>query len=417
MKRTKNDTRIVLLGGRVFPALMNTLTDAENIKKLIPLTTRQSRYTVQDFQNALSENLKQKCILLDDPYIEAEDIKAVENKLSNIVNAEKGPIAIDITACPKIPALAAWELARKSDLSIIYVSAYSANIFRFNFKDGRYTIDKNKRLRLTKVKDYLSLYGRKIRNNFNIKWLRIAKPEEETAYEIGRYLISQKEYGVKFLKFFRCIANKKGKNDYLMVTALDGGNCKKHLPKDKNEVKKFGEIFDFLQGKRVIKNLKFDLPHNISFDIYTQNQSFLNGKWLDYYVYRILKDSGLFYDCDYSVGIPSDNNTEIELDFIGIAQAKSINNWVYIVEGKTGKPERKKSGKDFDTLSAAAYLIGDKAVVKFFVIHEYVKNIDEQSKKNLENKAQELNINLVFADDLEKDDLIERFEKPKFQPI
>ena len=411
MKRTKKETRIVLLGGRVFPALTNTLTDAENIKKLIPLTTLQSRYTVQDFQNALSENLKQKCISLADPHIEAEDIEAVKNKLSKIVKAEKDPIAIDITACPKIPALSAWDIARESNLSIIYVSAYSANIFRFNFKDGRYTLVRT-RPRSMEVKNYLSLYGRKMRNNFNINWLKIARPKENTAYEICKYLVAQKEYGVRFLKFFRCIANEEKVDDIIKVDVTKESNCKRHFPQKQEVIEKFYEIFRFLVENGVITDLEFHLPNSISFNIHVHNQSFLNGKWLDYYIYRVLKDSGMFYNCGYSIGIPTEN-TENELDFIGVAHGDRIRNWVYVVEGKTGKV----TGKDFDTLNTTADLIGGRAVVRFFVINEFTKNINKTKRNSLQKQAEERSINLIFADDLEGNKLIERFEKPKFQPI
>ncbi len=412
MKRTKKETRIVLLGGRVFPALMNTLTDAENIKKLIPLTTRQSRYTIQDFQNALGENLKQKCILLNGPYIEAEDIKSVKNKLSKIVKAEKDPIAIDITACPKIPALVAWDIAREFNLSIMYVSAYSANIFRFNFKNGRYILGKNKELKLMEVKNYLSLYGRKMRNNFNINWLKIARPKENTAYKICKYLVSQKEYGVKFLKFFRCTANEEKVDDIIKVDVTKESNCRRHFPQKQEVIEKFYEIFRFLVENGVINDLEFYLPNSISFNIHVHNQSFLNGKWLDYYIYRVLKDSGMFYNCGYSIGIPTEN-TENELDFIGIAREDRIRNWVYVVEGKTGKI----TSKDFDTLNTTADLIGGRAVVRFFVINEFTKNINKPRRNSLQKQAEERSINLIFADDLEGNKLIERFEKPKFQPI
>ncbi len=387
--------RVVLLGGRSFPALLNLLYDAEHIDELIVFSTYQRRRAIDEFTRMVPPSFVGR---IRRELIDAENFHQALNRMYEIISSINGDISIDITPAPKIPALAAWEVARKMGATIIYTSVSSTSQLRFSFKDGPKISRIPLSTRLLNLDTYISLYGRSLVENERLHLPNLKKPVERTAYEIGRYFIDRMNISIDFLKFMRCLVSGKAEKDMIHVSySPQQGRCK-NIPFRRE----YAQMLQFLYRMGVISSLHIE-GESVKFRIGVLEAGFISGKWLEYYIYRVLDGSGLFHDSRFSVEIPA-VETRNEIDFIGIRRDKG---WLYIVEAKTGRVSR----RDLDTLDSIAHLIGGNAVVRYMVV--FGRNLSS----SLRAQARERRINLLSAEDLYPEKLVESISRPRFEPI
>ncbi|GEM_PF-3595153 len=394
------ELRVVLLGGRIFPPLRNLLADREKIGRLLLFTTPQTPNKPENFVKTLPQGLRERVVVKRGEIIDPEDYEAFIRRLKELLERWSGPVSVDITSSPKIPALAAWEALRQRQGTVLYSLASSSVVVRFNFKDNEIRIAKEK-MEPIRVAQYLHLYGRDVRKNFDVEQLSFSGEleKQEAAYRVALHIIGQASFGIKFLKFFRCFVSVKEEGGVIRANLKERKECKKYY------LKNMIELFRFLAHRGLLK-LKRENPLEV--EVTVNNAGFLTGKWLDFYLYMVLKESGLFYDCDYSVEIPR-GEAKNEIDFIGVSK----DGVVFVAEAKTGEVGR----KDLDTLEATVNLIGGNAVVKYLVAHQREASLHPDALSSLKAQAEEHRINLLFSESLPPENLIKAFKEPKFQPI
>ncbi len=401
--------RIVLLGGRSFPALLNILRDSVGLVKVIAFSTPQRPHILEQFKDALPPYLRNK---YESDIIDPDNFEAAYNKLFETISELEEEVSIDITPAPKIPALAAWEIARKFRAEIIYTSVVSMIRFRFDFSDSTYPRVYSEKLldESMDVRTYLSLYGRKMRRNWSVMELELNSDDvsrkENLAFEVGRHFVINYDVYQYLLPFLRCLLNKSDRiDDFIFVSRNAIYGCDKYWKRNKDRWKMFEREFEYMESIGLIRDLKKGL-FNAEFLLPSSNEQFLLGKWLDFYIYTLSRYTDLFQDCEYSVEIPSSENTRNELDFIGI----SYKGWVYIAEAKTGEVTR----KELDALNTVADLIGGRAIVKYMILFRNSNQISE----SFVSQARERWINVLSVRDIASLDLFrERLSKPEFGPI
>ncbi len=399
--------RVVLLGGRSFPALLNILRDSTNLERVIAFSTPQRPYILEQFRDVLPPSLKEKYV---SDIIDSDDFEAAYDRLFETLYGLEGEVSIDITPAPKIPALAAWEVARRLNAEIIYTSIASMVRFRFHFPGSSHphVYSENLLDESMNVGMYLSLYGRKMRRNWDVNGLNLASDDrkEELAFEMGRHFVENYDVYRHLLPFLRCLLNRSDRIDgfaFVGKKALYG--CDRYWKRNKERWRRFEGELEYLENVGLIRDLKKGL-FNLEFLLPSSNEQFVLGKWLDFYIYKLSRDTGIFLDCEYSVEIPSSSNTRNELDFIGISRQ----GWVYIAEAKTGEVSR----QELDILNTVADLIGGRAVVKYMVLFKRPEEVSE----SFVSQAKERWINVLSIEDIMSSDSIgAKFLKPEFGPI
>ncbi len=399
--------RVVLLGGRSFPALLNILRDSTNLERVIAFSTPQRPYILEQFRDVLPPSLKERYA---SDIIDSDDFEAAYDRLFETLYGLEGEVSIDITPAPKIPALAAWEVARRLNAEIIYTSIASMVRFRFHFSSSSHphVYSENLLDESMNVGMYLSLYGRKMRRNWDVNGLNLASDDrkEELAFEMGRHFVENYDVYRHLLPFLRCLLNRSDRIDgfaFVGKKALYG--CDRYWKRNKERWRRFEGELEYLENVGLIRDLKKGL-FNLEFLLPSSNEQFVLGKWLDFYIYKLSRDTGIFLDCEYSVEIPSSSNTRNELDFIGISRQ----GWVYIAEAKTGEVSR----QELDILNTVADLIGGRAVVKYMVLFKRLEEVSE----SFVSQAKERWINVLSIEDIMSSDSIgAKFLKPEFGPI
>lgn len=364
---------------------------------------------LEQFKDALPPYLRNK---YESDIIDPDNFEAAYNKLFETISELEEEVSIDITPAPKIPALAAWEIARKFRAEIIYTSVVSMIRFRFDFSDSTYPRVYSEKLldESMDVRTYLSLYGRKMRRNWSVMELELnsddVSTKENLAFEVGRHFVINYDVYQYLLPFLRCLLNKSDRiDDFIFVSRNAIYGCDKYWKRNKDRWKMFEREFEYMESIGLIRDLKKGL-FNAEFLLPSSNEQFLLGKWLDFYIYTLSRYTDLFQDCEYSVEIPSSENTRNELDFIGI----SYKGWVYIAEAKTGEVTR----KELDALNTVADLIGGRAIVKYMILFRNSNQISE----SFVSQARERWINVLSVRDIASLDLFrERLSKPEFGPI
>ncbi len=401
--------RVVLLGGRSFPALLSILRDSGELGKIIAFSTPQRPHILERFRDALPPHLRDK---FESDIMDPEHFEAAYEKLFGAVSKWDGRVSIDITPSPKIPALAAWEVARSFNAEIIYTSI--ASMVRLRFVPSGYSHpqvrSENLLDRSMDVKMYLSLYGRSMKRNWSIMELEVipdgTSDKGDLGFEIGRHIVENYAIYQHLLPLLRCLLNKAERIEgFALVERRALYGCQKHWKWDRSRWKKFEVELEYIESVGLIRHLKKGL-FSAEFMVPLSNEQFILGKWLDFYIYRLSRDTGIFQDCEYSVEIPSSENTRNEIDFIGISRRGRV----YIAEAKTGEITR----KELDVLNTIADLIGGRAVARYMVLFRSRKQVSE----SLVSQAGERWINLLTVEDISSaEDLRSRFSSPEFGPI
>lgn len=341
----------------------------------------------------VSEKMKEKAKYLAETF-ERKGVKVIQSKLDNeldfeqmeqqlidlISQYEDENIALNVTGGTKLMAISAQQVFSMADKPIFYLDTDNNRII-FISKDEQHQIIPSKELNAkTELDIYLSAYGFKLINK---------KTKTNDAFS---------HLAEGFVKFY-----DECKNDIPLLnkyaSLCDKGNLKVELDNKESRISSFTDLLEDLSDSGIIKyhHNQIDFKEN-------ENKDFLNGIWLEEYVYQAIKDLKNIDDIAFSVDIGNHkyqlnkneysqenkgNKNEFDIAFIA-------KNKLHIIECKTQKLEKKEIKAEdilykLETLKDYGGLFTKKCLVSYYPIPDAVHN-----------RAKELKIEIIQAKDIQR---------------
>lgn len=221
-------------------------------------------------------------------YIEFKEIVKME------LSKTKGEVWLNVTGGTKLMALAAYEAFAEKNKPIIYCNTDRNQLIHLFPKL------KTEKLQLEiKTSDYLQSYGYKVIGTKT----ELASEEYFKLFD----LLQSQNLLIKFSNFLDSYRSQTG-SGRILKTYFDKKEKIFSIQKTANGV------FLFVDKKKFKYN----------------DEGFLKGKWLEYFVMYLLKKQGI--NADVGVKIVSENNVENEIDLTFIQDYK-----LFLISCKTGK--------------------------------------------------------------------------------
>ncbi len=397
------EIRIIMVGGRPFPNYQGVISDIDKIHKIAFIYTSEGTKNFKNLKAALEKIHSDGEKLLDPFAIEINAYDVNDSFKSLLTLREKYPgylLSIDVTSAPKISSFGAISYIMKDQNSrVIYVDSRNGIIHEFRVKNQSLLEKSQSPIEPPNIMAFLSTYGRESRSNFDIEKIGLS---DEQGIKIAKYLVSLKQIGVEFLDAVRSDAMKNKNNFHsLRIITLSS--------------KKFGKILKRLSAMGLFKNVN-PVGDKISVKMSEEKFTFLNGKWLDFYVAKIAEETGLFKDTRFSLEIPSLTGASNEVDFIGILQKYSIGA-VVIAECKTGRVDSVFNSHELDKLHSVSKMLGGNFVMELFITNRYREHIGKAKLESFEKRAKVRNIEIILGNELP--DLSSKLEKliSNFRPL
>ncbi len=408
---------LILVGGRPLPNILTVIH--ENPEVIVALCSKESvNREWPDLKQAISRLLPLCPIKELDP-VDAFDVitiqKTCEEELLGNCDADW---VFNVTTATSLMTLGAYKAADKFreqyglSIKCWYLNTANTRVIPL-VGEGR---DDN--IFSIKVVQYVTAYNYELQEG-NLKFYR------------GRY---QKDDSL-------AIAKRLGKNPQeayllkqIMNEAAEKGSPKRSKDGEE-EIFKGGykiekctsseaySLLEELEAAELLKNLRKD-SSGFHFTLSERQYAFLNGAWLELYVYKTAQDLGIFHDCQWNKEIV-DNNPEREaktaLQYNELDVSMTYKAQLLIVECKTGKAGFES--KTLDDLVTIADLVGGRFVGKLLVTNKSSSDDIDPRKELPHNdflkKAHRKGIYIVTREELPDMDkiLFKQATDPKYSRI
>ncbi len=375
----KKKALLTLFGGRSFlPAALLVIHEKSSI--VVAISSEQSYKELPQLQKVIERlqiDSDVKSILVTPDGIDAFDVAKIQAACENMVMEYTDTEWIfDITGGTSLMSIAAYEAAkRQTEKSNVTINCWYLN---------------------TSQTRIITLVGNKGRESiFEIDVLQyaIAYNREIIQGDLENHRAESEAHWLPF-------AQKLGKNpryaEILKLVMIAVGKAKRGRP-SKLEIKDYvlknfpPETYSILEEAKevgLLDELHPDNAANISFRLSYLQDKFLNGAWLEAYVWNEAKQLGIFHDCQWNQKIvDGDNKNELDVALTYYAQ-------LLIAECKTG--EEAFSSETLYQINAVSNMLGNRFVGKLLVTSLPKKH----ASNDFEAKRKGLSIVLVTAEDL-----------------
>lgn len=353
---------LILIGGRQMP---NFLT-AQYLKPdlIVPIASKDE--IAQGKWDKLKLTFEPLCgNLAEFKEVDAFDLAEIKSKCNEAI-AENPDVEwfFNVTCATTVMSIAAYEVAKENDIDCWYLDT---NTQRVPALVGN---PPESDLYNVSIEDYLKNYGRTI----------FTKGEENIPAKLQEFvtkLAQDVDFANKFQQSFQQSKNT-GIKGQKAVTIQDDDVKNAWF-----DAEKLGLVFNLSENQngKLFFNVK-DL----------ESSSFLNGGWLELYVWLTAKQSDCFDDIAYSVIAPAMQGAQYELDF-----ALTFAGMLLIAECKTGKTSFE--GIHLQRLNTRANHLGSNFVGKIYVTNQTINESSYGTQGFLE-QAKQNNIVVVHGGNL-----------------
>lgn len=338
MKNKKSKALLILIGGRPMP---NFLT-AQYLKPdlIVPIASKEE--IVEGKWEKLKPNFEPLCKKLSEvKEVDAFDLREIKSKCYEAIDENPDvEWVFNITCATTVMSIAAYEVAKEKNLDCWYLNTNTRQVLALNGKPPESDLYN------ATIEDYLKFYSRTI--------------SKQGKKEIPNELINLVETFANDLNFANKIqqsyqqAKRTGQPDQIVITSED--------EETKNVWKKLEEI-------GLVKERTENANGKLFLTIDKESGVFVNGGWLEVYLWMTAKNEKCFDDVGYSIVIPGEKDESYELDF-----ALTFAGMLLIGECKTGK--KAFEAKNLHKFNNVANHLGSNFVGKIFVTNQIV---DEKS--------------------------------------
>lgn len=371
---TKNKRVLVLLiGGRLTPNFISVL--ALKPDKVVCLVSEDEQDKFKTVQEVLSPSVN-VTVSSEPVVVPAFDLQqAIERCLGIVDSFSDSELIFNVTGATKIMAIGAYEVAKQRNCRAVYVNTASGQILDLIPSEA---ISLPIQMKLS---DYLSFYNREPRCTFSFNSLSIS---QDQALQVCDYLAHTK-YGAEAIDLLR--RNNRGSGKRTVPIKLRSSLSSE-----------LWEVLEKLNELGILSQLTKKSENEFSYQIAcNEDWNFLNGTWLEAYVWHQAQTLSLFDDCQFSFEIIGTDGVRKELDVGCIYQGQLIH--------CSCKSERKPfKTSHLDELSAVSHLLGGNFCTRLFVTNvnapsEEDKNTWESYQKFLQ-QAKDRQIVVVTGDEL-----------------
>jgi hypothetical protein len=336
------EAQLVLIGGRSsVPNVLTLLYQRPEI--VLALTSKESTTDFPKFKRVVEDLLPSCSVIEELPPVDAFEREAIEECCQKAF--ERYPDAhwvCNITVATTIMSIAVYEQAKKFEHACWYVNTAKSRVIALVGPD--LPSDDEKALFHLEVKQYVESYYFSLENGDLEKrrdwcehqWLPFAQ------------MLGKEPHLIPHLKsVLQAIGNDKPKSDQ-----LKGYNKGMKVSQEAYHILKKAEQVGLVN--------KLDgTADAVTFTLTSLQYSFLNGGWLETYVWSEAREMGLFDDCQWNHKVTLSKVTR-ELDVALTYKAQLL-----IAECKTGR--KGKNSDTFDDLLTVANRLGAKFVGKIFI--------------------------------------------------
>ncbi len=380
---------VLLIGGRLTPNFISVLALQPN--EVVCLVSEDEQDKFKTVQEVLSPSAN-VTVNSEPVVVPAFDLQQTIERCLGIVDSfPDAEVVFNVTGATKIMAIGAYEVAKRRNCRAVYVNTANGQILDLIPPEAiSFPIQ-------IKLSDYLSFYNREPSCTFDFNSLSIS---QDQALQVCDYLAHTK-YGAEAIDLLR--RNNRGRGKRTITIKLKS-SLSSELWKVLERLNEFG----------ILKQLKKKSETEFSYQIAcNEDWNFLNGTWLEVYVWHQAKTLPLFDDCQFSFEIIGTDGVRKELDVGCIYQGQLIH-----CSCKSEKKPFKTS--HLDELSAVSHLLGGNFCTRLFVTN--VRTPSEEDKNTWESyqrflqQANDRKIVVVTGDELPHiaEKLSQEAKKPTF---
>jgi len=360
---------LLLVGGRA--SIPNILTVIhEQPKFVVTVSSWESYPDLSQLEHAIKKILP-TCSVEHMDSVDAFEIQKIMDRCEEALKKQRDANwTFNVTAATTIMSIAAYEVAKKHQITCWYINTSKTRIITLIGDPGDESIFK------IDVLQYVTAYNRElIQGNLEEQREQSEREWLPFALKIGK--------NPRYAELLKLVMQQVGKDKR--------GRPRKSTMQDyvlKNHPHETYQVLEEAQHVGLLDDLSTDKALTICFRLSYLQDKFLNGAWLEAYICDEARKLGIFDDCQWNQRIVDGNNKN-ELDVAMTYKAQLL-----IAECKTG--EEAFSSETLYQLNAVANMLGNRFVGKILI----TSLPREGASKDFEAKRVGLSIVLATAEDL-----------------
>ncbi|HLH60325.1 MAG TPA: DUF1887 family CARF protein [Ktedonobacteraceae bacterium] len=382
---------LILTGGRIMPNVLTILN--ENPILIVPIISNDDK-NFEDFERGIKALFieKKRPFDWDNNWdtsfkVDAFDLDDIKKKCLQAVDKHQGCEWIfNITSATTIMSMGAYEAAKERitqgvPISCWYLDTAHTRVVRLTGKE------RDASLFTISVDDYVAVHNRQLIDGSLEKQRQYA---QDHWLSFATFLVEDTSR-LDTLKRMLERVEKKGK---------PGRNNVKTYSFEQVMPESLAKLLEKAAEVKLVKDLMVS-GTGYSFKLSCEQHSFLDGAWLELYVWNEVKkleqdNHPLFTDCQWNQCIfnaqnPNDKNQQNELDVSMIYKAQLL-----VVECKTGNDAY--TSVTIYKLDSVTGPLGGRFVSRFLVTSRYLKEADELFKE----RARDRGITLIGRERLQE---------------
>lgn len=321
---------------------------------IVPIASKQE--IAEGKWEKLRPNLEPLCKEITVPkVVNAVDLAEIKSKCYEAINENPDvEWVFNVTCATTVMSIAAYEVAKEKNIDCWYLDTNTRQVSPLVGSPPQSD------LYHISIEDYLKIYGRTISK----------RGQETISTELNKFIRKFAD-DVNFAnKIQQSIQQSKstGQPGQIVISSLD------------EEIK---AIWQDANSLGLVSNLIENSNGKLFLNINRESSIFINGGWLESYLWTVIKNDKSFDDSGYSIVIPPIKGlSQYEIDF-----ALTYAGMLLIIECKTGKSVF--AGKHLDKLNSVANHLGSNFVGKIFITNQIpdetsdgVKGFLDQAKEN-----------------------------------
>src|SRR5712692_4256659 len=358
----------MLTGGRGIPDMLMVKHLRPDIT--LTITTEQGLGTAKHLQELVKSRFGCKLEILPtiDPYEESAIKEACKNALQQYPDAEW---IMNITSAPKIVSIFAMDIARENGIPCWFLNTDGGKVISLA-KD--IPVDHVKIFNAT-VEEYMHVYQR----DHSIPKPLAYRQKAQSWYNIAQVLVQNPKSTSLLLSKLREAQRGKSQHEIVPFTIDIGAK-----PLIEQLASPSFEVVTI--DRESLTTLECTITDG-------EKREFLNGDWLEVYVWKEVENAGFTQDHQWGYKI-FHKNDEYELDL-----ALTSRGLLFIAECKTDYDPFTKKSQYLDTLDANAGLLGRSFVSKFFITN-HPDPLSISSYNSFHQQATQKKIRVITSDEL-----------------
>ena len=387
---------LMLFGGRSMPNMLTVIHEMPNV--IIPIISRDMKNQITDLVDSIEKLFEGKNheFVVDTSYlVDAFDWKQVQTKCIEAVDSHVEVVdwIFNITAATTLMSIGAYEAAKeltlrpeKCSLRCWYLDTNHTNLVKL--VGGDRDNGKDEEIFHLTVEQYVAVYNSRLASGISEEQ---RKQSEEHWLPFVHILIENPSY----IDGLKEVIKQVKKNN---APKKEMGYISKIIPTSEETYALLKEASNFNLIHKLTKDEKY-----IHFEISNVELGFLDGAWLEAYVWDEARNLNQFSDCQWNQRIVDnkkldDRDSKNELDVSMIYKAQLI-----IAECKTGTDDLLKSDNIYK-LDAVAGILGGKFVSKIFITSSPIPEETDRERlrqhKKFREKAEDHSIEVITREGL-----------------